>query len=143
MSTQGHRGREKASGSKGSAANLRPNLPDLRLIGHEDIAVFPLATSLISPLVASGGNDKLVLIWSVQDAVESLLAEGGGGGQVGKTGEKDSKAFEKSPTLKNRTRLTGHTGDVQDVVFQPDSDSRLASVSIDKKLILWDTKSSK
>ena len=138
VTTQGHRGRERASGGKGNA----PNLPDLRLIGHEDLAVFPLATSLISPFIASGGNDKLVLIWSLEDAMETLLAGGGGGGGS-KTGEKESKAFEKTPTLKNRTRLIGHTGDIQDVCFQPDSDTKLASVSVDKKLILWDTRSSK
>ena len=138
VTTQGHRGREKASGK---GANT-PNLPDLRLTGHEDMAVFPLAASLVSPMVASGGNDKLVLLWSIQDSVESLLAGGGGGGGA-KTGEKDSKAFEKVPTLKHRTKLVGHTDEVQDVVFKPDSDSRLASVSVDKKLILWDTRSAK
>jgi len=136
--TQANRGRERVAGSKANA----PNLPDLRLIGHEADAVFPLATSLIAPVVASGGNDKLVLVWSIQDAVESLLAGGGGGGAA-KTGDKDSKAFEKVPTLEPRSRLPGHTGDVQDVVFKPDSDSHLASVAVDRKLILWDTKTPK
>lgn len=136
VTTQTHRGRER-SGSKANA----PSLPDLRLLGHEAPAIFPLATSLISPLVASGGEDKFVLIWSLQDAMESLLAGGGGGGGA-KTGKKDSKEFEKVPTLKHRTKLVGHTGNLQDVVFQPDSETRLASVSVDRKLILWDTRSS-
>lgn len=34
----------------------------MKLVGHEDEALFPLATTLAAPLVASGGNDCLVRV---------------------------------------------------------------------------------
>ncbi len=43
----------------GKAANA-PSVPDLRLVGHEEEALFPLATSDVAPYIASGGSDKMV-----------------------------------------------------------------------------------
>ena len=41
-------------------ASNAPNTPDLRLVGHEEEAVFPLAASDAAPFIASGGSDKMV-----------------------------------------------------------------------------------
>jgi hypothetical protein len=35
-------------------------VPDLVLIGHDEDALFPLATTPAAPMVASGGNDCMV-----------------------------------------------------------------------------------
>ncbi len=52
---------------QGSSKALNaPSTPDLRLVGHEEEALFPLAACSSAPYVASGGSDKLVLLWSIQ-----------------------------------------------------------------------------
>jgi hypothetical protein len=45
------------------------SVPDLLLTGHDDEALFPLATTAAGPAVASGGNDSHVLVWSLDDHV--------------------------------------------------------------------------
>ena len=37
-------------------------------------------------------------------------------------------------------RLIGHTESVEDVVFKPNSAHELCSVSIDQKILFWDTR---
>ena len=54
MAKQPSRAREKGKASQS------PSNADLILTGHEDEAVFPLATSVVEPYVASGGSDHLV-----------------------------------------------------------------------------------
>eukprot|EP00798_Chlamydomonas_sp_ICE-L_P016080 gene16080-22219_t len=52
-----------------------PNsVAELKLVGHEDDALFPLSVSTLSPTVASGGSDCMVLLWCVQDSMETSLA---------------------------------------------------------------------
>ncbi|GAX75310.1 hypothetical protein CEUSTIGMA_g2755.t1 [Chlamydomonas eustigma] len=128
MEKQPNRSREKGS----SKASNAPNTPDLRLTGHEEEALFPLATSDTSSYVASGGSDKLVLLWSLQDNMETLLA-----GTVGTSSGKGGK----SPELSARTILRGHSNTIEDVVFKPGSTEQLASVGDDHMALFWDTRS--
>lgn len=51
------------------------NSADVKLVGHEKDALFPLATCSAAPLVASGGTDKLLLLWDLRDVQDSLLAK--------------------------------------------------------------------
>lgn len=44
-------------------------------MGHEKDALFPLATCNAAPLVASGGTDKLLLLWDLRDIQDGLLAK--------------------------------------------------------------------
>jgi hypothetical protein len=48
---------------------------DLKLVGHEKDALFPLATCNVAPVVASGGTDKLVVLWDLRDEMDGLLAK--------------------------------------------------------------------
>lgn len=59
-------------------ASKEDSVPDLVLTGHDDVAQFALAASRISPTVASGGQDKRVLLWDLQDQLQALKA-----GQLG------------------------------------------------------------
>lgn len=38
-----------------------------------------------------------------------------------------------------RSVLKGHTANIEDVVFEPESDSKLASVGDDHAMLIWDT----
>jgi hypothetical protein len=51
------------------------NSADVKLVGHEKDALFPLATCNAAPLVASGGTDKLLLLWDLRDVQDGLLAK--------------------------------------------------------------------
>ncbi|KAK9818074.1 hypothetical protein WJX72_006679 [[Myrmecia] bisecta] len=107
------------------------SVPDLTLTGHTDDAEFALGMGSAAPLVASGGKDKMVLMWSLEDHITSLTtpAEPPAG-----------KGAKKLPTLGARTKFKGHTATVEDVVFLPGSDDELASVGDDYNLFLWDAR---
>ena len=47
--------------------------PDLVLEGHEDTADYALAWSSVAPILASGGKDKKILLWNI----ENFLAQKG------------------------------------------------------------------
>ena len=63
-----HVRRRKLSTGRQHSAEARPAL---ELIGHEDIAQYALDCSRVEPIVASGGQDNLVLMWSLADAGQS------------------------------------------------------------------------
>jgi len=111
-------------------APKRESVPDLRLTGHEAVAQFALATARPTPTVASGGADKLVLLWNLGDSLAGLKAGTLGG----------SAGAAEAPALPARTRLAGHADTVEDVVFKPDTDDRLASVGDDKAVLFWDAR---
>lgn len=115
------------AGDKG-AARQQMSVPDLVLDGHTDIAEFALGISSKEPLVASGGRDTNVLIWSIADHVASLAA----------AGPKDNAT--KGEKLAHRIKLEGHTATIEDVVWKPDSTVELGSVGDDRALLLWDTR---
>lgn len=49
------------------------NLPDLILEGHTDIAAYALDWSPIAPIIASGGRDKKIYLWNVEDHFSSKI----------------------------------------------------------------------
>lgn len=58
---------EKQAGGKGGASEL--SVPDLYLTGHTDTcSLAALSSSKAAPVVASGGRDHLVCLWSLEDA---------------------------------------------------------------------------
>ena len=49
----------------------------------------------------------------------------------------DSKK-ESKPKLEPYSRLIGHSGNIEDLVFRQDSISELVSVGIDRYILFWD-----
>ena len=102
------------------------NTPDLKLTGHRENAPFALSTSTLSPAVASGGEDKRVLVWNLDDHNAPVDY---GRGQRG-----------AHDTLEPRVVLSGHGEMVSDVCFQPGTDHMLVSAADDKVIKIWDTR---
>ncbi|KAL8102573.1 WD-40 repeat-containing protein MSI4-like [Apium graveolens] len=101
--------------------------PDLILTGHEDNAEYALAMSPTEPYVLSGGKDKNVILWSLQDHIAAAS-----GGSIIKTAE--------NPSIAPRGIFKGHEDTVEDVQFCPSSAQEFCSVGDDSCLILWDAR---
>lgn len=107
--------------------------PDLVLTGHKDNAEYALAMCPTEPFVLSGGKDKCVVLWSVQDHI-GILAE-----EAGSKIKQGSKATG-SPSIGPRGIYQGHADTVEDVQFCPSSGQEFCSVGDDSCLILWDAR---
>ncbi|XP_039041408.1 WD-40 repeat-containing protein MSI4-like [Hibiscus syriacus] len=108
--------------------------PDLILTGHQDNAEFALAMCPTEPYVISGGKDKSVVLWSIQDHIS-----GGSIIKQNKPGEGNDKAAE-GPSVGPRGIFCGHEDTVEDVAFSPSSAQEFCSVGDDSCLILWDAR---
>ena len=140
---------------KGPTASTELSRPDLKLVGHKKNAEFALATSITAPIVASGGTDNLVCLWSLADSASVLSGEGGkdgdglkvpsgrGSWNSGGNGAALAVALGPSPTLAARAVFEGHTATVEDVAFHPFSETQLCSVGDDASLLFWDALSGK
>ncbi|KAJ6698883.1 WD40 REPEAT FAMILY [Salix purpurea] len=124
------------------ATNSRP---DLILTGHQDNAEFALAMCPIEPYVLSGGKDKSVVLWSIQDHITSSATDpatkspGSGGSIIKKAGDGNDKATD-GPSIRPRGIYRGHEDTVEDVAFCPSSAQEFCSVGDDSCLILWDAR---
>ncbi|KAA3477193.1 WD-40 repeat-containing protein MSI4-like [Gossypium australe] len=108
--------------------------PDLILTGHQDNAEFALAMCPTEPYVISGGKDKSVVLWSIQDHIS-----GGSIVKQNKPGEVNDKTAE-GPSVGPRGIFCGHEDTVEDVAFCPSSAQEFCSVGDDSCLILWDAR---
>ncbi|KAG8367241.1 hypothetical protein BUALT_Bualt16G0052100 [Buddleja alternifolia] len=115
------------------AANSRP---DLVLSGHKDNAEFALAMCPAEPFVLSGGKDKFVVLWSIQDHVSTLATDAT---QSAESASSIVKAADNS-TVGPRGIFEGHSDTVEDVQFCPLSSQQFCSVGDDSCLILWDAR---
>ncbi|GJN17903.1 hypothetical protein PR202_gb05011 [Eleusine coracana subsp. coracana] len=114
--------------------------PDLILRGHQENAEFALAMCPAEPCVLSGGKDKSVVLWSIQDHISAL---GDSSSSPGASASKMSgkTANEKdSPKVDPRGVFHGHDSTVEDVQFCPSSAQEFCSVGDDACLILWDAR---
>ncbi|KAL4034731.1 hypothetical protein IC575_003397 [Cucumis melo] len=125
------------------ATNSRP---DLILTGHQENAEFALAMCPTEPYVLSGGKDKLVVLWSIQDHITTSATEAGaskspgsGGSIIKKPGEANDKASD-GPSIGPRGVYHGHEDTVEDVTFCPSNAQEFCSVGDDSCLILWDAR---
>ncbi|CAL5442853.1 unnamed protein product [Camellia sinensis] len=109
--------------------------PDLVLTGHQENAEFALAMCPTEPLVLSGGKDKYVLLWSIQDHVSTLTSDAA----TRPTGSSGAiiKATD-NPSIGPRGIFQGHEDTIEDVQFCPSSE--FCSVGDDSCLILWDAR---
>ncbi|KAL0726694.1 hypothetical protein Bca4012_022787 [Brassica carinata] len=106
--------------------------PDLILTGHEDNAEFALAMFPTEPFVLSGGKDKSVVLWSIQDHITTAGTDSKSPGEVSnKTGGR---------SVGPRGVYHGHEDTVEDVAFCPSSSQEFCSVGDDSCLILWDAR---
>ncbi|KAG9143290.1 hypothetical protein Leryth_010215 [Lithospermum erythrorhizon] len=110
--------------------------PDLILVGHKDNAEFALAMSPTEPFVLSGGKDKSVVLWSIQDHISTLAVDQGARKSPGSNKQADSQ------TVQAREVFKGHEDTVEDVQFCPSSGNEFCSVGDDSCLILWDARTS-
>uniref|UniRef100_A0A0E0JN42 Histone-binding protein RBBP4-like N-terminal domain-containing protein n=1 Tax=Oryza punctata TaxID=4537 RepID=A0A0E0JN42_ORYPU len=115
--------------------------PDLILRGHKDIAEFALAMCPAEPYVLSGGKDKSVVWWSIQDHISALGDSSKTESSPGASGSKGKIANDKdSPKVDPRGIFLGHDSTVEDVQFCPSSAQEFCSVGDDSCLILWDAR---
>jgi histone-binding protein RBBP4 len=121
-----------------AGVEVEHSVPDLTLTGHTDNAPFALASCFGQDhKFASGGTDKLVLLWDVADHQSTLCARA-----VKAEGDErpvaSVEAAKQPPALGARAVFHGHTADVEDVCFCPDNSRLVASVGDDRLLALWD-----
>eukprot|EP00249_Psilotum_nudum_P008863 c21560_g1_i2 orf=371-1636(-) len=121
--------------------------PDLTLTGHTENAEFALALSPAGPLVLSGGKDKCVILWNIQDhitsAKDSPAAKSGtsaAGKQKSYGSGSANSILTDSPHVAPQGIFKGHTDTVEDVQFHPSSTHEFCSVGDDSRLILWDAR---
>lgn len=119
--------------------------PDLTLTGHTENAEFALALSSAAPHVLSGGKDKRVILWSIDDFTTSAK-DPSSSKPVTPTGGKQKGSGASQSSLPDSTRVAprgifkGHSETVEDVQFHPSSDQEFCSVGDDSCLILWDAR---
>ncbi|XP_042490275.1 WD-40 repeat-containing protein MSI4-like [Macadamia integrifolia] len=120
--------------------------PDLILTGHQDNAEFALAMCPTEPFVLSGGKDKSVVLWSIEDHITASATEpgsakspGSGSSSIKHTSKGGDKAAD-SPTVGPRGIYLGHEDTVEDVQFCPSSAQEFCSAGDDSCLILWDAR---
>ncbi|XP_004518837.1 protein HIRA homolog [Ceratitis capitata] len=77
-------------------------------------------------MLASGSDDKLVMIWKLSKGPSGVFGTGGL--------QKNAESWKCSATLR------GHSGDVLDLAWSP-NERWLASCSIDNTIIIWDVQS--
>ncbi|KAE9588097.1 putative transcription factor WD40-like family [Lupinus albus] len=122
--------------NRNAALGAHPSRPDLVLTGHQENAEFALGMCPTEPFVLSGGKDKLVVLWSIQDHVATLSEAGSNSRQSSKLSER----ARVSPSIGPRGIYQGHEDTVEDVQFCPLSAQEFCSVGDDSSLILWDAR---
>nr|AFK39711.1 unknown [Lotus japonicus] len=89
------------------------------------------------PYVLSGGKDKTVVLWSIEDHVTSASDSKSAGSII--KGEGYDKTAD-GPSVGPRGVYRGHEDTVEDVTFCPSSAQEFCSVGDDSCLILWDAR---
>lgn len=122
---------------KAKDPSQEPNMPDIILKGHMDYAEYALASGREPGVAcfASGGKDKLVCLWALDDVITSLSQTGGVGRTSVNSGGLGSVGTQE---LDPRTTFRGHTDVIEEVAFRPNSSHEIVSVGDDKSMRFWD-----
>jgi len=120
--------------------NLTADLPELRLVGHSDIAPYALDWAKTHSRIASGGKDNKVLIWDIEDYQSSVPSN------LLLYNKRELNAINSSEKYTNirlnpRTEFLGHTACIEDISFSPKDKDIFVSAGDDKKVICWDARS--
>jgi hypothetical protein len=100
-------------------------MPAATLVGHEKMAQYAIDTARKAPYVVSGGQDHLVLLWSLDDLSNAQQWSPGGETRTG-------------PVLYPKSKFYGHTDTVEAVACHPTSIDECCSGGDDKLLLFWD-----
>ncbi|XP_024542492.1 WD-40 repeat-containing protein MSI4 [Selaginella moellendorffii] len=118
--------------NRSPAPGASPSKPDMVLTGHTANAEYALALCSCEPFVLSGGQDRKVLLWDINDAVSGLNTPGRPTMNSGGTGMISSTHVSATGIFK------GHSKTVEDVQFRPSSANEFCSVGDDRCIIFWD-----
>ncbi|KAK9132716.1 hypothetical protein Scep_012244 [Stephania cephalantha] len=131
----------EAQPNRHAVLGVADSRPDLILTGHQDNAEFALAMCPTEPYVLSGGKDKLVVLWSIEDHISPSTTETKSPGSGSSSVKQISKVGGvESPSVGPRGVYQGHEDTVEDVQFCPSSAQEFCSVGDDSCLILWDAR---
>ncbi|KAJ6842265.1 nucleosome/chromatin assembly factor group C [Iris pallida] len=138
----------KAQPNRHAQLGSAESCPDMILTGHQENSEFALAMCRTEPLVLSGGKDKLVVFWSIQDHLSTLGEASSSKSPAGPSASSSATQTtnvgnEKNingPRVRPRGVFQGHRDTVEDVQFCPSSTQEFCSVGDDCCLILWDAR---
>jgi WD40 repeat protein/serine/threonine protein kinase len=119
---QGSANRLPAPGLQSAAPSSQPLFEQITEFDGHDGAVYAAAFSPDGKRVATGGYDKLVLVWD-PDTVRPIDVQ--------------RRLDEVEDAPKNYVTLSGHDGPVRSVTFSPKGD-HIASGSEDNAIRIWD-----
>eukprot|EP00494_Astrolonche_serrata_P024873 UN25133 len=114
--------------------NSDPNTPQLILKGHRDNATRALDFNVHCHFVCSGGADKRVCVWGIDD-YETCLSKDDA------PQDEFVPLSRPSPKIKPACVFRGHDSTVTEVLFHPDNMTSLCSVSAGGNLLYWDIRS--
>jgi histone-binding protein RBBP4 len=109
-------------------------------VGHTEIAPYALDWAKTHNRIASGGRDKTVLIWDIEDYQTNLSSN------TILFNKRELNAINNTEKFTNvkiqpKRDFIGHTDAVEDVCFHPKNKEVLISVGDDKRILQWDTRS--
>lgn len=113
--------------------NSDPNTPQLILKGHRDNATRALDFNVHCHFVCSGGSDKRVCVWGIDDYETSLSQSN--------NSDSDPAKLQPAPKLRPACVFRGHEETVSEVLFHPDNMTSLCSTSESGNLLYWDIRS--
>ena len=118
-----HRAQNKSNGNNGTATSDPPKI--LCQLDHHNACVNCVRWSHSGKYLASGGDDKAIMIWKLFSKNRPTLMV--------------ANAFGKPTyeTWKPISDLRNHRGDILHLSWSPE-DKYLASASVDNKVIIWD-----
>ena len=86
---------------------MAANTPDLILEGHEAVADYALAWSPTAPIIASGGKDKKILLWNIENFLKQK-------GIYDENSSSGGCSSGENTTSKQRSRHRNSPGDESD-----------------------------
>lgn len=88
---------------------MAASTPDLILEGHEAVADYALAWSPTAPIIASGGKDKKILLWNLENFLrqKGIYSENSASSRGSSSSSGDPNSGSK-PKIKRSGRQKGH-----------------------------------
>ena len=113
--------------------------PEIVLQGHDDITLYPLTWSNDNFRLAAGSRNGNLAIWDLEDhqqKLSSLLMSGSK--REGYGGTINGGDSSNPPKLSPKNFISASTKPIEDLVFHPQDQNIIATVSEDKTMKVWD-----